>query len=60
MLPGLKYRPGLSTWLPASKDLQMYEKFEDVPERFRTVVRPQMFPPKPEEADQFNLNNWSV
>lgn len=60
MVPGLKYCQGLSHWLPASKDVQTYDKFEDVPEKFRTVVRPQMFPPKPEEASQFNLNRWYV
>lgn len=57
-LPGLKFTSGLSHWRPASKDLVFYDKYEDVPEKWRTVVRPFMFPPSREEAFKFNLDRW--
>ncbi|XP_026490725.2 tRNA (cytosine(34)-C(5))-methyltransferase [Vanessa tameamea] len=56
MLPGLKYQKGMTHWRPASKDMVFYDKFEDVPENWRTVVRPQMFPPKPEDAEKYHLD----
>ncbi|XP_026750412.2 tRNA (cytosine(34)-C(5))-methyltransferase [Galleria mellonella] len=55
MLPGLKYRKGMTHWRPASKDMVFYDKYEDVPEKWQTVVRPQMFPPKPEDVHKYNL-----
>lgn len=54
-VPGLKYLPGLSTWRPASKDIEFYETFDDVPERLHTVIRPQMFPPTADEAAGYHL-----
>ncbi|XP_034256259.1 tRNA (cytosine(34)-C(5))-methyltransferase [Thrips palmi] len=54
-LPGLKYKPGMTTWTPCSKDLVGYERYEDVPAQWQTQVRPTMFPPSPDEALQFNL-----
>ncbi|XP_059056013.1 tRNA (cytosine(34)-C(5))-methyltransferase [Achroia grisella] len=55
MLPGLKYKKGMTHWRPASKDMVFYDKYEDVPEKWQTVVRPQMFPPKPEDVHKYNL-----
>ncbi|KAG6451499.1 hypothetical protein O3G_MSEX007192 [Manduca sexta] len=55
-LPGLKYIKGMTHWRPASKDMVFYDKYEDVPERWQTVVRPQMFPPTPEEIEKFHLD----
>ncbi|XP_047520424.1 tRNA (cytosine(34)-C(5))-methyltransferase [Pieris napi] len=55
-LPGLKYKKGMTYWRPASKDMVFYEKYEEVPEKWQTVVRPQMFPPSPESTDKFNLD----
>uniref|UniRef100_A0A1B6DIS1 tRNA (cytosine(34)-C(5))-methyltransferase n=2 Tax=Clastoptera arizonana TaxID=38151 RepID=A0A1B6DIS1_9HEMI len=55
-LPGLVYSKGVSSWLPASRDVVMYEKFDDVPEKWTTQVRPQMFPPNPVDAPQFHLD----
>ncbi|XP_076297138.1 tRNA (cytosine(34)-C(5))-methyltransferase Nsun2 isoform X2 [Lasioglossum baleicum] len=55
LVPGLICDPGVSHWLPASKDLQYYESWEDVPEQWQTQVRPKMFPPKAEDADKFHL-----
>ncbi|XP_063833758.1 tRNA (cytosine(34)-C(5))-methyltransferase [Ostrinia nubilalis] len=56
MLPGLKYHKGMTYWKPASKDMVFYDKFEDVPEKWQTVVRPQMFPPSPEDLGKYNLD----
>lgn len=45
LVPELKYAPGLSYWRPASKDnLEGYSSFDEVPEKWHTQVRPQMFP----------------
>ncbi|XP_013138229.1 PREDICTED: tRNA (cytosine(34)-C(5))-methyltransferase [Papilio polytes] len=56
MLPGLKFHKGMTHWRPASKDMVFYDKYEDVPEKWQTVVRPQMFPPKPEDLEKYNLD----
>ncbi|XP_041970924.1 tRNA (cytosine(34)-C(5))-methyltransferase [Aricia agestis] len=56
LLPGLKFKKGMTYWRPASKDMVFYDKYEDVPEKWQTVVRPQMFPPKPEDLDKYNLD----
>lgn len=52
------YSLGISHWLPASKDLQYYESWEDVPEQWQTQVHPKMFPPKPEDATKFHFERW--
>ena len=57
-VPGLKYYPGMTYWEPATKDVQCFKQFADVPEKYHTIIRPQMFPPNPEEAAQFNLDKW--
>ncbi|XP_055637098.1 tRNA (cytosine(34)-C(5))-methyltransferase [Toxorhynchites rutilus septentrionalis] len=55
LLPTLKYNPGLTYWELASKDMKFYKSFDEVPGVYHTVIRPQMFPPAPEDADKFNL-----
>ncbi|KZC14150.1 PREDICTED: tRNA (cytosine(34)-C(5))-methyltransferase [Dufourea novaeangliae] len=55
LVPGLVCDPGVSHWLPASKELQYYKTWEDVPEQWQTQVRPKMFPPKPEDASKFHF-----
>ncbi|KOX72241.1 tRNA (cytosine(34)-C(5))-methyltransferase [Melipona quadrifasciata] len=55
LVPGLVCDPGISYWLPASKDLQYYKSWEDVPEQWQTQVRPKMFPPRPEDAAKFHF-----
>ncbi|XP_013161475.1 PREDICTED: tRNA (cytosine(34)-C(5))-methyltransferase [Papilio xuthus] len=55
MLPGLKFHKGMTHWRPASKDMVFYDKYEDVPEKWQTVVRPQMFPPKTEDLSKYDL-----
>ncbi|XP_012136901.1 tRNA (cytosine(34)-C(5))-methyltransferase Nsun2 [Megachile rotundata] len=56
LVPGLVCNPGVSSWIPASKNLQYYKSWEDVPEQWQTQIRPQMFPPKPEDASKFHLD----
>ncbi|XP_063975582.1 tRNA (cytosine(34)-C(5))-methyltransferase [Diachasmimorpha longicaudata] len=54
-VPGLVCNPGVSHWVACSKDMKFYESFEEVPEQWQTLVRPKMFPPKPEDAERFHL-----
>lgn len=54
-LAGLKIVEGLSQWIVVSKDLDVYKTFDEVPEKWATQIRPQMFPPK---EDLYNLNRW--
>jgi len=54
-LPGLKTVNGLSQWIVVSKDLDVYKTFEEVPEKWITQIRPQMFPLK---EDLYNLDKW--
>lgn len=54
-LPGLKTCEGLSQWVVLSKNLDVYKSFDEVPEKFITQIRPQMFPLK---EDLFNLKRW--
>ncbi|XP_044744391.1 tRNA (cytosine(34)-C(5))-methyltransferase [Coccinella septempunctata] len=56
MLPGLKYSQGMEKWLVGSRNLEFYESFDEVDEKWRTTIRPQMFPPKEEDLPKYNLN----
>lgn len=58
LVPGLIYNPGVETWQPASKNLQYYKTYEEVPEQWQTQIRPKMFPPSPEEIGKYNLEKW--
>ncbi|XP_033226206.1 tRNA (cytosine(34)-C(5))-methyltransferase [Belonocnema kinseyi] len=55
LVPGLKSNPGVTSWQPASKNLQYYKNWEEVPEQWQTQVRPKMFPPNPEDVEKFHL-----
>lgn len=55
LVPGLVCDPGISHWIPASKNLDYYKSWEDVPEQWQTQIRPKMFPPKPEDAAKFHF-----
>ncbi|XP_012271383.1 tRNA (cytosine(34)-C(5))-methyltransferase [Orussus abietinus] len=55
LVPGLKCNPGVSHWLPASKDLQFYNSWEEVPDQWQTQIRPKMFPPNPADASKLHL-----
>lgn len=56
LVPGLKFSPGLTHWDLAVKECnEFYSSFDQVPEEYHTVVRPQMFPPSKEDAALFGL-----
>ncbi|KAL6434981.1 hypothetical protein ACFW04_005257 [Cataglyphis niger] len=55
LVPGLLCDPGVTYWKPASKNLQYYNTWDDVPEQWQTQVRPKMFPPQANEASKFHL-----
>ncbi|XP_029665514.1 tRNA (cytosine(34)-C(5))-methyltransferase [Formica exsecta] len=55
LVPGLLCDPGVTHWKPASKNLQYYNTWDDVPEQWQTQVRPKMFPPQANEASTFHL-----
>ena len=55
-LPGLKYTRGLSSWRPASKEGELYDSWEDVPEKLAaTQIRPSMFPPSQADTESLHL-----
>ncbi|KRT82829.1 hypothetical protein AMK59_3058, partial [Oryctes borbonicus] len=56
MLPGLKYTRGLETWQVGSRNLEFYKTFEEVDEKWKTTIRPQMFPPNPDNRAKYNLH----
>ncbi|XP_058450073.1 tRNA (cytosine(34)-C(5))-methyltransferase [Malaya genurostris] len=56
LLPSLKHNPGLTYWEPATtKDMRFFKSYEEVPEMYRSTIRPYMFPPASGEAEKFNL-----
>ncbi|XP_023219253.1 tRNA (cytosine(34)-C(5))-methyltransferase-like [Centruroides sculpturatus] len=55
-LPGLKTSPGLSYWKVMNRELESFDSFDDVPDKYRTQIRPQMFPPAPEIVSKLNLH----
>ncbi|XP_073972226.1 tRNA (cytosine(34)-C(5))-methyltransferase Nsun2 isoform X2 [Rhodnius prolixus] len=55
-IKGLIYDKGISEWFPASKDLTLYTKFDEVDEKWHTQIRPQMFPPDKENAEKYHLD----
>ncbi|XP_071567264.1 tRNA (cytosine(34)-C(5))-methyltransferase isoform X2 [Temnothorax nylanderi] len=55
LVPGLLCDPGVTHWKPASKNLQYYDRWDDVPEQWQTQVRPKMFPPEANEVSKFHL-----
>ncbi|KAG5326419.1 NSUN2 methyltransferase, partial [Pseudoatta argentina] len=57
LVPGLICDPGVTHWKPASKNLQYYDSWQDVPEQWQTQVRPKMFPPGANEASKFHLEH---
>ena len=55
MVPGLKFRRGVTKWVVADKLGSNYKTFEEVPEKAYSLIRPSMFTPPPEEAEQFHM-----
>lgn len=57
-LPGLVFSPGVTSWVLASKECEVYKTFAEVPESLHTQIRPFMFPPSPADVDKLHLNRW--
>ena len=55
MVPGLKFRRGVSNWIVSDKFGNLYKNFSEVPEKAHTLLRPSMFPPPKEESAKYNL-----
>lgn len=54
-LPELKHSSGLETWKACMRDMVFYDKFDDVPEKHQSTLRPYMFPPPAEKVKELNL-----
>lgn len=54
-LPGLKYKPGMNYWEPGTNDQVFYKKWEDVPPKWHTIIRPHMFAPPEEEIKGYHM-----
>lgn len=55
LVPGLKFTSGLTYWELSAKEIEFYKTFDEVPEKYHTIIRPQMFPPTAEEAKKIGL-----
>lgn len=59
LVPGLKYKPCMTEWKLASKEVdEIYNSFDEVPEKYHTIIRPNMFPFPKEEMDKLGLDKW--
>lgn len=56
LVPGLKHSPGINYWELSNKGIDFYKSFDEVPEKFHTIIRPQMFPPEAADAPNFHLD----
>ena len=45
----------MTYWDLASRDMNFYKTWDEVPENLKTTIRPEMFPPTPEEAEKMNI-----
>ncbi|XP_067634734.1 tRNA (cytosine(34)-C(5))-methyltransferase [Eurosta solidaginis] len=56
LVPGLKFNPGMTSWKLATKEVdQIFTSFEDVPEKYHTLIRPSMFPLPKEQIATIGL-----
>ncbi|KAH8273510.1 hypothetical protein KR018_009055 [Drosophila ironensis] len=56
LVPGLKYKPGMTHWKLATKEVdQIFETFDEVPESLHTIIRPAMFPLPADEMAKIGL-----
>lgn len=55
LVPGLKYCPGLTDWKLASRDIEIFSNFNEVPEKYHTIIRPNMFPLPANEIKNIGL-----
>lgn len=56
MLPGLKYRPGVSEWVVMNKEMLIIPSADKVPSENATQIYPSLFPPSKEESGKFQLH----
>lgn len=56
-IKGLKYNPGMTYWEPASKGLQFFKSWAEVPAELHTILHKEMFAPPPEEVAKYNLQH---
>lgn len=54
-LKGLKYNQGLEKWELCMRDMLFYSRYNDVPEKLQTTLRPYMFAPDQESVKNLNL-----
>ena len=57
-LPGMKTANGLYSWKVMSKDGDIYEKIEEVADKWKYLLREPMFPPTRELAQELKLERW--
>ncbi|XP_017101570.2 tRNA (cytosine(34)-C(5))-methyltransferase [Drosophila bipectinata] len=56
LVPGLKYKPGMTYWKLATKEVdQIFDSFDEVPESLHTIIRPGMFPLPADEMAKIGL-----
>lgn len=53
LVPGLKFSPGLSKWKVGGKEGEIFESWDDVGEKYRSQIRPYMFPM--EDVNDLNM-----
>lgn len=59
LLPGLKCKPGLTEWKLASKEVdEVYNNFKEVPDKYHTIIRPNMFPLPKDQMANLGLEKW--
>ena len=67
-LPGLVFRPGMTTWIPAvdrfvnMKSVSYDDFIKTIPEGQKADIKmlPSHWPPPPSEAESLHLNRWYV
>lgn len=57
-LPGLKFVRGLSKWIVMSRELDIFNTPEEIPESMKHKLQKTLFPPKTEAAESFHLERW--
>lgn len=56
LVPGLKFKPGMTSWKLANKEVdEIFTSFDEVPEKYHTVIRPNMFPLSQEQISKIGL-----
>ena len=56
MVPGLKFKPGMTSWKLATKQVdEIFTSFDEVPDKYHTVIRPNMFPLPTQQIKKIGL-----